>query len=179
MLQNEGERLVTLSQTAQQELISDVHQRADIEACGVLIGSLSNAYWYVEHALPLDNIARSPSYFEFAPEDLLAVELAYPGQIVGVYHSHPTGYARASSTDQENMRHVNQEEDIPWIWLIICGPFDVSTQQEESHTLLKQRLIAYHHFQEEGLQRVAVHYLWQYPQTDQRERENLIPPHTS
>ena len=157
MTQKEDERLVTLSHTVQRELVTDVYQRADIEACGVLIGSLSNDYWYVEHALPLDNIARSPSYFEFAPEDLLAVELAYPGQIVGVYHSHPTGYARASSTDQENMRHVNQEEAIPWIWLIICGPFDVSIQQEESYSPLAQRLLAYHHY-EEGLQSITVRY---------------------
>jgi proteasome lid subunit RPN8/RPN11 len=157
MIRKKDERLVTLSQTAQQELVSDVYQRANIEACGVLLGSLSNDSWHVEHALPLDNIAHSPVYFEFAPEDLLAVELAYPGQIVGVYHSHPTGYARASSTDRENMRHVNQEEAIPWIWLIICGPFDATTQQEESYSLLEQRLVAYHHY-EDGLQSIAVQY---------------------
>ena len=157
MRQKEDERLVTLSHTVQQELVSDVYQRANIEACGVLIGSQSDDYWHIEHALPLDNIARSPVYFEFAPEDLLAVELAYPGQIVGVYHSHPTGYARASSTDRMNMRHVNREEAIPWIWLIICGPFDASTREEEAYALLGQRLVAYHHY-ENGLQRIAVHY---------------------
>ena len=184
MIQKEGKRLVTINLTAQQELVSDIYQRADIEACGVLIGSLSNNCWSVERAHPLRNIAHSAVYFEFAPEDLLAVELAYPGQIIGVYHSHPTGYARASSIDQENMRHVNQEEDIPWIWLIICGPFDASTQQEEAHSsLLERRLIAYHHYQEQGLQRIAVHYIatpsLQYPQTDRREKEKPIPPHTS
>jgi proteasome lid subunit RPN8/RPN11 len=157
MIRKKDERLVTLSHTAQQELISDVYQRANIEACGVLLGSLSSDSWHVEHALPLNNIAHSPVYFEFAPEDLLAVELTYPGQIVGVYHSHPTGYARASSTDQENMRHVNQEEAIPWIWLIICGPFDAATQQEEPYSLPEQRLIAYHHY-EDGLQSIIVQY---------------------
>lgn len=157
MIKKEGERLVTLSYRAQQELVSDVHQRAKIEACGVLIGSLSNDYWYIEHALPLDNIAHSSVYFEFAPEDLLAVELAYPAQIVGVYHSHPTGYARASSTDRENMRHVNQEEAIPWVWLIIRGPFNGSLPQEQAYSLLEQRLMAYHHY-EDGLCRIAVHY---------------------
>jgi proteasome lid subunit RPN8/RPN11 len=161
MIQEEGKRLVTLNQAAQQELVSDICQRADIEACGVLIGSMSNDYWYVEHVHPLRNIAHSPVYFEFAPEDLLAVELAYPGQIVGVYHSHPTGYARASKTDQENMRHINQEEAIPWVWLIICGPFDASTRQEDlwgNPTGDRQRIVAYHHYQEEGLQSVVVHF---------------------
>jgi proteasome lid subunit RPN8/RPN11 len=158
MTQEEGKRHVTLNQTALQELVSDVYQRADIEACGILIGSQSHDSWYVEHAYPLRNIAHSAVYFEFAPEDLLAVELAYPDQIVGVYHSHPTGYACASSTDQENMRHVNQEEAIPWVWLIICGPFDASTQQERPDTTLEQRILAYHHYQEEGLQSITVHY---------------------
>jgi [CysO sulfur-carrier protein]-S-L-cysteine hydrolase len=158
MIQKEGKRHVVLNQAAQQALVDDVYQRADIEACGVLIGSLSNNCWSVERAHPLRNIAHSAVYFEFAPEDLLAVELAYPGQIVGVYHSHPTGYARASSTDRENMQRINQEEAIPWIWLIICGPFDSSLEQERSQGMLEQRLIAYHHYQEEGLQRVAVRF---------------------
>lgn len=158
MMQKEDERFVTLSHIVQEELLSDLYQRANIEACGVLIGSLSNGSWHIEHALPLDNIARSPVYFEFAPEELLAAELAHPGQIVGVYHSHPMGHARASNTDRENMRHVNQEEAIPWIWLIIRGPFDVSTQQGERYSLLEQRLAAYHHYQEEGLQSIAVRY---------------------
>src|SRR5919205_272054 len=101
MEQKKGKRYVTLNETALQEIFSDVYRRADIEACGVLLGSSSNNSWDVEHVHPLRNIADSSVYFEFAPEDLLAVELAYPGQIVGVYHSHPTGYARASSIDEE------------------------------------------------------------------------------
>jgi hypothetical protein len=56
------------------------------------------------------------------------------------------------------MRRINQEEAIPWIWLIICGPFDVSTQQEGSADTLEQRIIAYHHYQEEGLRSVPIHY---------------------
>jgi proteasome lid subunit RPN8/RPN11 len=164
MIQQESTRLVTLSLDAQQELMHDVHQRAKIEACGVLLGSRSDSYWTIEHAHPLRNIAHSAVYFEFAPEDLLEAELAYPGQIVGVYHSHPTGYARASSTDKENMRRVNQEQAIPWIWLIVCGPFDgfdtvaIPDASRQQQGLLEQRLIAYHHYEEDGLQRIEVHY---------------------
>jgi proteasome lid subunit RPN8/RPN11 len=167
MAQKESKGLVTLNQIALQEMVSDVYQRADIEACGVLIGSLANDYWYVEQAYPLRNIAHSAVYFEFAPEDLLAVELAYPGQVIGVYHSHPTGYARASRTDQKNMRRINLEQAIPWVWLIICGPFDESTQQEDlwdcrgdplrSPTGYKQRITAYHHYEERGLQTIPIH----------------------
>jgi proteasome lid subunit RPN8/RPN11 len=160
MIQQEGTRLVTLSQAVQEELVHDVYQRADIEACGVLIGSLAHDGWVVEHAQPLRNSAHSAVYFEFAPEELLAAELAYPDQIVGVYHSHPTGYARASGTDKENMRRVNVEQAIPWIWLIVCGPFDTSNtpRQQDLQRLLGQRIIAYYHYQEKGLQRITVHY---------------------
>ena len=160
MMQKEIKGLVTLNQIAQQELVYDVYQRANIEACGVLIGSLSDDCWYVEHAYPLRNIAHSAVYFEFAPEDLLAVELAYPGQVVGVYHSHPTGYARASRTDRKNMKRVNLEQAIPWVWLIIRGPFDASLEQEGLRGKLtghKQRIVAYHHYQVGGLQRIALH----------------------
>ena len=164
MTQREGTGLVTLGQTVQQELVYDVHQRASIEACGVLIGSLAHNSGVNEHDQRLRNSAHSAVYFEFAPEELLAVELAYPDQIVGVYHSHPTGYARASDTDRENMRRVNLEQAIPWIWLIVCGPFStfdnpaVPTEQQELQHFLAQRLIAYHHYPEHGLQRITIDY---------------------
>jgi proteasome lid subunit RPN8/RPN11 len=158
MIHKEGKRQVVLSQAAQRDMVADVYQRADIEACGILIGSLSNDCWYVKRAHPLRNIAHSAVYFEFAPEDLLAVELAYPGQIVGVYHSHPSGYAKASSTDQENMRRINQEEAIPWVWLIVCGPFDSSLAEERSPYVLEQRIVAYYHYREGGLQNISVRY---------------------
>src|SRR5947209_1715431 len=99
---------VTLSVDAQSTLFQDIYQRQDIEACGLLLGHIDSCEnWYIKKAYPLRNIYNSPVYFEFAPEDLLAVELDYPGQIVGVYHSHPTGLAVASSTDRENMQRVN------------------------------------------------------------------------
>src|SRR5689334_14709961 len=117
--------LVTISIGAQKTLLLDVCKRGRIEACGLLLGSMDDAgHWYIEQVYPLRNIFDSPVYFEFAPEDLLTVDLNYPGRIVGVYHSHPTGLAVASSTDRQNMQRVNIEQQIPWIWLIVCGPFD-------------------------------------------------------
>ncbi|TMC86639.1 MAG: hypothetical protein E6J10_06715, partial [Chloroflexi bacterium] len=109
---------VTISLDARNTLFNDVCQRPHIEACGILLGHIDSCgNWNIEQAYPLRNIFNSAVYFEFAPEDLLAVELDHPGQIVGVYHSHPTGFAVASSTDHENMRRVNVEQQIPWVWL--------------------------------------------------------------
>ena len=145
---------VTLSLNASNTLLEDVSQRRHIEACGLLLGQMDACgHWHIEQARPLRNIFDSAVYFEFAPEDLLAVELDYPGQVVGVYHSHPTGFAVASATDRENMRRVNIEEQIPWLWLIISGPFHASFQLNAPSSI-----IAYHHYEEAGLQEITIEF---------------------
>lgn len=154
---------VSISAHAQKTLIIDVHKRQKIEACGLLLGRIDDlGNWHIEQAHPLRNTFDSPVYFEFAPEDLLAVELAYPSQIVGVYHSHPTGLAIASGTDRQNMRRVNVEQQIPWIWLIVYGPFDTSPTflqqvQRSLSQIAGSSMVAYHHYAHDGLRRVPIH----------------------
>lgn len=156
-MENSTDAHVTLSKAAQEALLADICGRPSIEACGVLLGYRDEAdNWYVEEILPLPNIFDSPLYFEFAPEDLLAAELSYPGQTVGVYHSHPTGSDRASDTDRQNMERVNQEQHIPWIWLIICGPFDKAFIERAKEAIPQDSIIAYHHYEETGLQRISL-----------------------
>lgn len=155
---------VTISISAQKTMFLDVHKRQFIEACGLLLGNIDEEEnWHIEHAYPLRNIFDSPVYFEFAPEDMLAVEMDHPGEIVGVYHSHPTGLAIASSTDRQNMKRVNAEHEIPWVWLIISGPFDHSPtllQQVQRHLRLipDSSFVAYHHYEGEGLRRISIHF---------------------
>ncbi len=118
---------VTIGVDAKETLLMDVFKRQRIEACGVLIGRIDEAgNWHVEETQPLRNIYDSPVYFEFDPEDLLNVDLTYPGRVIGAYHSHPTGLTRASGTDRLNMKRVNIDQQIPWVWLIVSGPFDRS-----------------------------------------------------
>ena len=145
---------VTISPDTRNTLFNDVCQRPHIEACGILLGHIDSCgSWNIEQAYPLRNIFNSAVYFEFAPEDLLAVELDHPGQIVGVYHSHPTGFAVASSTDCENMKRVNVEQQIPWLWLIISGPFDETFEPGQ-----KSSMIAYHYYEELELQEIAIEF---------------------
>ena len=149
---------IYLTQKAQQTIIHDVCDRATIEACGVLLGKQDQqGNWHVTQAHPLNNIFHSSVYFEFAPEELLMIELNYPGQVIGVYHSHPGGYDHASSTDEENMRRVNLEQAIPWAWLIILGPFDTAFIQYAQKTLPSSSVLAYHYFEQSGLKQLAVH----------------------
>jgi proteasome lid subunit RPN8/RPN11 len=148
---------VTLSIEAQKTLLQDVEQRRHIEACGVLIGRIDEqGNWHIEQAHPLRNTFDSPVYFEFAPEELLEADLTYPGQIVGVYHSHPTGFARASNTDRRNMQHVNVEQEIPWVWLIVRGPFrNTPSLLHKGHTGCSS-ILAYHHYAQGGLRRILI-----------------------
>lgn len=148
---------VTISRQAQERLLVDIASRPTIEACGVLLGRIdAQENWHVEEVRPLPNVFNSPVYFEFAPEDLLAVELEQPGRIVGVYHSHPTGYPQASGTDRQNMRRVNREQQIPWVWLIVSGPFDASFAHRHEGRLNHVPTIAYHHYAREGLRQIAL-----------------------
>jgi len=153
---------VTISISAQKTMLIDVNKRQIIEACGLLLGNIDeDGNWNIEQAYPLRNIFDSSVYFEFAPEDMLAVDIAHPGEIVGVYHSHPTGLAVASGTDRQNMKRVNAEQQIPWIWLIISGPFDRNPsflQQVQRHLRLlpDSSFVAYHHYEGEGLRRISI-----------------------
>jgi proteasome lid subunit RPN8/RPN11 len=155
---------VTINVGAFKTLLLDTYKRQRIEACGLLLGGIDEAgNWHVEEAHPLRNIFDSPVYFEFAPEDLLAADLVHPGRIIGVYHSHPTGLAVASFTDRKNMKRVNVEEQIPWVWLIISGPFDhpptlLQHAPRHLHKIPGSSIVAYHHYKGKGLRRVVVRF---------------------
>ncbi|HEY3993374.1 MAG TPA: M67 family metallopeptidase [Ktedonobacteraceae bacterium] len=167
-MRHEQSAKVTLSATAWKTILLDAHGRQQIEACGALLGTIDHAgNWQVEEAYPLLNIAASPVYFEFDPAELLTIDLQQPGRMVGVYHSHPTGPAVASSTDRQNMQRVNLEQRIPWVWLIVSGPFDharaksaARSEEGKPEKIISARgLIAYHHYQDTGLQKIAIEKL--------------------
>lgn len=156
---------ILLSTSAWKTMLLDVWARQEIEACGALLGSTDQeGNWHVQEARPLRNMYASPVYFEFDPAELLAVDLEQPGRMIGVYHSHPAGPATASSTDRQNMQRVNIEQEIPWVWLILSGPF-TSTPPDgplrahgspEEGKITVRGVIAYHHYHELGLQQVTI-----------------------
>ena len=167
-----------LSVEAQKALLHDVYQRRHIEACGVLFGTIDEqGNWHIEQARPLRNTSASPVYFEFDPEELLLIEMEQPGKIVGVYHSHPSGFAQASSTDRQNMKRVNKDENIPWVWLIIRGPFDDLWPQRHTTILPSDALIAYHHYAQTGLQQINIAEEIERPaeQSDEQSESNNAP----
>lgn len=164
MKNRHGAKLL-LSTAAWKTILLDAYGRREIEACGALLGQMDHAgNWCVAEALPLRNTATSPVYFEFEPAELLTVDLEQPGRMIGVYHSHPAGPAMASSTDRQNMRRVNVEQQIPWVWLIVSGPFATSPVGNTARpdgkngesTISARGLVAYHHYDDTGLQRIEI-----------------------
>ncbi len=149
-----------LSTDAWKTILLDAYGRLGIEACGALLGTIDRAgNWCVEVAYPLRNTYASPVYFEFDPLDLLTIDQDHPGRMIGVYHSHPTGPALASATDRRNMKRVNADQHIPWVWLIISGPFhsrEPSQPSAESPNISAQGIVAYYHYPDQGLKRIEL-----------------------
>ncbi len=65
--------------------------------------------------------------------------------------------------DHQNMKRVNADEQIPWVWLIVSGPFDHSPslfQQVQRHLqrIPNSSIVAYHFYEGEGLQRISIRF---------------------
>lgn len=97
------------------DLLARAAQAAPLECCGLLLGH----GWQVAQAVPAANVAADPArHFEIDPQALIdAHRRARAGgpQVLGHYHSHPTGIARPSATDRA------QAAGDGAIWAIVGG----------------------------------------------------------
>ena len=87
-----------LSKSLLDEMIAYVHQRAPLEACGLLAGKEAR----VEKMIGVLNQAQSPVRFVMDPyEQLRAFDWIESNNLdlVGIFHSHPAGPETASPTD--------------------------------------------------------------------------------
>ncbi|MFC3477279.1 desampylase [Halobacterium litoreum] len=97
--------MLALSRAAYESILD--HARADqpLEACGVLVGTREDGERHVETVRRVPNVADAPRVrYELDPEATMAVfdEAEATGrEVVGFYHSHPTGPSRPSVTDRE------------------------------------------------------------------------------
>lgn len=91
-----------------------------LEGCGLLLGHRDGSNATVKEAVATANTRASPQHYEIAPEDVLAADRrarAAGWQLLGAWHSHPTGSAVPSSTDRD-------EAWPDWCYLIVglAGP---------------------------------------------------------
>jgi proteasome lid subunit RPN8/RPN11 len=94
------ERKLILSQNHWQEMLEHVRHQVPLEACGLLAGTNDR----VEIVIPVRNQAQSPVRFVMDPyEQLQAFDWieSHGLEILGIFHSHPTGPETVSRTDME------------------------------------------------------------------------------
>lgn len=90
--------ILKLSDSLLRELIAYVDKHAPLEACGLLAGKQARA----EKMIGVLNQAQSPVRFVMDPYQQLRAFDWIESQgldLVGIFHSHPTGPATASATD--------------------------------------------------------------------------------
>jgi proteasome lid subunit RPN8/RPN11 len=89
---------LTITKEQYQKMIAHVHSHAPLEACGLLAGHGSK----VETVLEVANQAQSAVRYVMDPtEQLKAFEWIDSNnmELVGIFHSHPTGPETVSPTD--------------------------------------------------------------------------------
>jgi proteasome lid subunit RPN8/RPN11 len=83
-----------------QAILNEAARAHPNECCGLLLGSGGR----IERAVPAANVHPNPSrHFEIDPQALIdAHRAARTGgpQVIGYYHSHPTGNPEPSATDR-------------------------------------------------------------------------------
>ncbi|HKT86565.1 MAG TPA: M67 family metallopeptidase [Novosphingobium sp.] len=107
-------------------LRAEAARSAPRECCGVLLGRGDR----IEEVMPAANLAERPEIrFEIDPVVLLAAHKAARArevQVIGYYHSHPSGRAVPSPTDRERASGDGR------IWAIVAGD-EVAFWQDTDH----------------------------------------------
>ena len=91
-----------IRQEAYDRIIAHAVGELPNECCGLLIGNGE----IVEYASPARNVKRSPTRFQVEPADhFAAIRRARSAglEIVGAYHSHPSGPSGPSETDRARL----------------------------------------------------------------------------
>ena len=96
-------------------LLEEATRAAPLECCGLLLGRDDR----IETALPCANVHDEPErHFEIDPAALIAAHRAARAggpQVLGYYHSHPSGRPEPSATDRAQASGDGR------IWAIVAG----------------------------------------------------------
>jgi proteasome lid subunit RPN8/RPN11 len=96
-------------------LLAEAAKTHPEECCGILLGTGT----HIDRAAPAANVHPDPArHFEIDPQALIdAHRGARAGgpEVIGYYHSHPTGNAEPSATDRAQAAHDGS------VWAIVAG----------------------------------------------------------
>ncbi|MDH5019413.1 desampylase [Halobacterium rubrum] len=100
--------MFVLTRDAYDAVLDHAQADAPLEACGVFVGERDGDQRRVTAVRRVPNVADAPRVrYELDPETTLAVfdEAEATGmEVVGFYHSHPSGPGRPSAADREHAR---------------------------------------------------------------------------
>lgn len=106
---------IAVTSGANATLLAEAAAAHPHEACGLLIGAGD----VISTAVPVNNVHPDPArHFELEPAALIAAHRAARAggpQVLGYYHSHPTGSIRPSPSDQAVASGDGR------IWAIVAG----------------------------------------------------------
>jgi len=96
-----------IGRAAMQDMHASAKRHYPDEACGLLLGRLTDQGWRIDEAreVPNLNTERAADRFILDPEAYQAVDRELRGtgrEIIGIFHSHPDCPARPSPTDLSN-----------------------------------------------------------------------------
>ena len=92
------EEVLHIKRPLYQTMLAHLQENYPLEACGILAGSANQ----VAHLYPIDNILNSPVAYKMDPQQQIQamIDLEVRGwEMAAIFHSHPTGPERPSSTD--------------------------------------------------------------------------------
>jgi len=117
-----------ISSTAMQAMHGSAERHYPDEACGLLLGRLTDQGWNIDEAreVPNLNTERSSDRFILDPEMYQTVDRELRGtgrEIIGIFHSHPDCPAKPSPTDL-----VNAWDGFAYIIVSTYGGHAVDTQ---------------------------------------------------
>lgn len=91
-------RCVQIRREIVAQILEDARHSPRLESCGLLAGGDG----IISRAFPATNFLASATAYEIAPQELFGImrEIRAAGlQMLGIYHSHPTGDNSPSSSD--------------------------------------------------------------------------------
>jgi len=97
------ETTLSLTRNVYDEIVYQGYDGGDEEICGVLAGEFGDDESVVSEIRQVENVADTPQIrYAMDPEDQLAATESIEAdghEVVGFYHTHPTGPTRPSETD--------------------------------------------------------------------------------